>query len=114
MESHFPVLNSPSSRQIMAEPTRFELELEFVSMLASPAYLAYLASVKILQQPTFVAYINYLQYWTKEPYIQYLSYPGPTLRALELLQSEEFRKDVLRPDVAGMLEEAMLEGAKRR
>jgi mediator of RNA polymerase II transcription subunit 31 len=98
----------------MAEPTRFELELEFVSMLASPAYLIYLASTKTLQQPTFVAYLEYLQYWAKEPYIQYLSYPGPTLRALELLQSEDFRKDVLRPEVGAKLIEAMLEGAKRR
>jgi mediator of RNA polymerase II transcription subunit 31 len=27
------------------------------------------------------------------------SYPGPSLRALELLQQESFRRDILRPDV---------------
>ena len=98
----------------MTTPTRFELELEFVSMLANPAYLIFLASNKTLQQPTFIAYLEYLQYWAKEPYIQYLSYPGSTLRALELLQSEDFRKDVLRPEVGTRLAEALLEGAKRR
>lgn len=33
-------------------------------------------------------------------------YPGPTLRALELLQQDKFRKDILMPDtVARMAEE---------
>lgn len=33
-------------------------------------------------------------------------YPGPTLRALELLQQERFRKDILIPEtVARMVEE---------
>lgn len=26
-------------------------------------------------------------------------YPGPTLKALDLVQQEQFRKDILRPDV---------------
>ena len=30
-------------------------------------------------------------------------YPGPTLKALELLQQEQFRKDILRPDVVERL-----------
>ncbi len=83
-------------------------------MLSSPTYLTYLASTKILQQPAFVAYLKYLQYWTKEPYLQYLSFPGPTLRVLEMLQHEDFRRDVLRPEIGARLAEALLEGAQRR
>ncbi|KAK4694748.1 mediator of RNA polymerase II transcription subunit 31, partial [Lecanoromycetidae sp. Uapishka_2] len=79
--------------------TRFELELEFVTLLSSPLYMNHLASLKLLQDPAFIAYLKYLQYWTRPEYIKYLNYPGPTLRALELLQQERFRADVLSPDV---------------
>ena len=72
-------------------------------MLASPPYLNYLASLKLLQNPEFVAYLGYLRYWTRPEYIRFLQYPGPTLRALELLQEEAFRRDVLSPDVVGRL-----------
>ena len=35
-------------------------------------------------------------------------FPGPTLRALELLQQERFRRDILMPDtVARMIEEGV-------
>ena len=30
-------------------------------------------------------------------------YPGPTLKALDLVQQEQFRKDILRPDVVETL-----------
>ncbi|MCJ1384663.1 suppressor of hpr1 [Xylographa soralifera] len=90
--------------------TRFELELEFVTLLASPPYLSHLATTKLLQHPPFVAYLEYLLYWTKPDYVKYLSYPGPTLKALELLQQEDFRRDVLRPDVVGRLAEGFLNG----
>jgi hypothetical protein len=33
------------------------------------------------------------------------SYPGPTLRALELLQQEQFRKDILSPTTVHHLTE---------
>ena len=89
--------------------TRFELELEFVAMLSSPLYLNHLASLKLLQTPDFVAYLKYLQYWTRPEYIKYLSYPGPTIRALELLQEERFRTEILSPEVVGIL---MQEGVK--
>ncbi|MCJ1432194.1 hypothetical protein MMC27_001550 [Xylographa pallens] len=90
--------------------TRFELELEFVTLLASPPYLSHLATTKLLQNSAFVAYLKYLLYWTQPAYVKYLSYPGPTLKALELLQQEDFRRDVLRPDVVGRLAEAFLNG----
>lgn len=77
--------------------TRFEIELEFVQSLANPHYLNHLASQKLLQQPAFVEYLKYLQYWSKPPYLKYLNYPGPTLKNLELLQQEQFRKDIIAP-----------------
>ena len=84
-----------------------------MTLLASPPYLSHLATSKLLQDPAFVAYLEYLLYWTKPPYVQYLSYPGPTLKALELLQQEEFRKDILRPEVVGQLAEGFLAGMPR-
>jgi len=86
--------------------TRFELELEFVQCLSNPLYLNHLATQKLLDNPEFIAYLDYLQYFSEPKYIKYLSYPGPTIRALELLQQERFRKDILIPEtVARMVEE---------
>ncbi|KAI4210736.1 MAG: hypothetical protein LQ351_006411 [Letrouitia transgressa] len=95
--------------------TRFELELEFVQSLANPFYLNHLASQKLLQDPSFVEYLKYLQYFTEPEYVKYLSYPGPTLKALELLQQERFRRDILSPDVVKRLvEETVVASVKNR
>ena len=99
----------PSSDPLYGGYTRFELELEFVTMLSSPLYLNHLASLKLLQAPDFRAYLSYLRYWTRPEYVKYLSYPGPTIRALELLQEERFRTEILSPEVVSML---MQEGVK--
>jgi mediator of RNA polymerase II transcription subunit 31 len=101
---------SSSSEPLYADNSRFTLELEFVTLLGSPPYLSYLATTKLLQNPQFIAYLKYLLYWTKPEYVKYLMYPGPTLKALELLQVEGFRRDVLRPEVVGWLAEGFLEG----
>jgi mediator of RNA polymerase II transcription subunit 31 len=86
--------------------TRFEIELEFVQSLANPNYLNHLAAQKLLQQPAFVQYLKYLQYWGQPPYLKYLTYPGPTLKNLELLQQERFRRDIISPDfVAALIQE---------
>ncbi|KAI9812151.1 MAG: hypothetical protein M1827_004817 [Pycnora praestabilis] len=88
--------------------TRFELELEFVQCLANPWYLNYLATQKLLETPSFVAYLEYLQYFNQPDYIIFLTYPGPTLKTLQLLQQEQFRKDILSPDTVGrMIEEGL-------
>lgn len=88
--------------------TRFEIELEFVQSLANPQYLNHLAAQKLFQQPAFVEYLKYLQYWSEPPYLKYLAYPGPTLRNLELLQQETFRKNIISPDfVNAMVNEGM-------
>ncbi|KAL8825184.1 MAG: hypothetical protein Q9170_007895 [Blastenia crenularia] len=95
--------------------TRFELELEFVQSLANPYYLNHLASQKLLQDPNFIEYLKYLLYFTQAEYTKYLFYPGPTLKALELLQQETFRQDILSPDVVARLaEETLLASVKSR
>jgi mediator of RNA polymerase II transcription subunit 31 len=93
--------------------TRFEIELEFVQTLSSPPYLNHLATLSYFSSPPFIAYLRYLLYWSTPPYIKYLTYPGPTLRHLELLQTERFRKDILSPEVVGRLVEEGLRASIR-
>ncbi|ESZ94807.1 hypothetical protein SBOR_4826 [Sclerotinia borealis F-4128] len=86
--------------------TRFEIELEFINSISSPSYLNHLASLSsgtLLSSPPFIAYLNYLQYFTQPPYLKFLTYPGPSLKHLELLQNENFRRDCLSMEVMGML-----------
>ncbi|SLM40328.1 mediator of rna polymerase ii transcription subunit 31 [Lasallia pustulata] len=94
---------TPDPDPLYGSYTRFELELEFVQSLSNPYYLNHLASTKLLQNPNFVAYLAYLQYWALPEYTKYLTYPGPTLKALELLQREGFRRDVLSPETVRRL-----------
>lgn len=100
---------------------RFTLELEFVLCLSNPHYLQYLAVnfPHLLNKPTsshntavnddtdadrFARYIKYLyEYWRTPRYVKYLTHPGATLRNLELLQQEQFRKDIIKPDVIAKL-----------
>lgn len=116
----------PEQPQQQPPPTltnpRFTLELEFVSSLANPYYLSHLAvtypnlldisrsSDDTANEDTdtsadpdaqaFAAYLAYLySYWKTPDYAQFLTHPGPTLRALRLLQEETFRRDVIRPQV---------------
>ncbi|CAA9958788.1 SOH1 Rad5p-binding protein [Pyrenophora teres f. maculata] len=89
--------------------SRFELELEFVQCLANPVYLNYLAQQKTLDKPDFVAYLGYLQYFKQPRYAKFLHHPGPTLRALELLQQERFRQDILAP---GLMDRLVIEGQR--
>ncbi|KAK3175998.1 suppressor of hpr1 [Lepraria neglecta] len=107
-----PPFTPPPNEPLYGGYTRFELELEFVTLLSSPLYLNHLASLKLLQSLDFIAYLKYLQYWTQSEYIKYLSYPGPTLKALELLQEERFRTDILSPEVVGLLVREGVESSK--
>ncbi|KAJ9668161.1 Mediator of RNA polymerase II transcription subunit 31 [Coniosporium apollinis] len=93
--------------------SRFELELEFVQCLANPHYLNHLATQKLLDNPEFVAYLDYLQYFKEPKYVKYLVYPGPTLRALQLLQQEQFRKDILSPQLVMRMVEEGLKASER-
>ncbi|KAL4995640.1 SOH1-domain-containing protein [Aspergillus recurvatus] len=99
---------------------RFTLELEFVSSLANPYYLSHLAmnypSLLGISKSSsenevndensdpdaeaFAAYLAYLySYWKTPEYSQFLTHPGATLRALRLLQEDNFRRDIIRPQV---------------
>jgi mediator of RNA polymerase II transcription subunit 31 len=89
--------------------SRFELELEFVQCLANPVYLNFLAQQKTLDKPDFVAYLAYLQYFKQPRYAKFLHHPGPTLRALELLQQERFRQDILAP---GLVDRLVIQGQR--
>jgi mediator of RNA polymerase II transcription subunit 31 len=101
---------------------RFTLELEFVLCLSNPQYLQYLAVTfpHLLNKPStsshaaadaedsdaakFARYLRYLyEYWRTPQYVRYLTHPGATLRNLEVLQQEQFRKDIIRPDVIARL-----------
>lgn len=90
--------------------------------LANPVYLNYLATQKYFDKPEFVAYLAYLQYFKDPKYTKFLqcvhtaldcidgcadwccSHPGPTLRALELLQQERFRQDIVTPGLMNRME----------
>ena len=96
---------------------RFTLELEFVSSLANPYYLSHLAvtfpnllgisrtdddtdSASAPDAQAFAAYLAYLySYWKTPEYSQFLTHPGPTLRALRLLQEATFRRDIILPQL---------------
>jgi len=80
--------------------SRFEIECEFVTSLGNPTYMQWLSTQSYWKDARFVAYLDYLQYWKQPPYTRYLMFPGPTLKALELLQKETFRDAISRPEVA--------------
>lgn len=107
------VTDAASSEPLYAGFTRFELELEFVQSLSNPLYLNHLAAQKLLQAPAFIKYLNYLLYFTRPEYTKYLLYPGPTLKVLELLQEERFRREIMSPEIVSRLaQEWMQESLK--
>ena len=75
-------------------PNRFELELEFIQCLASPAYLHHLATTGVLNEPAFLSFLDYLQYWKSSDYVKYLNYPH-CLHFLDLLlNNATFRREL--------------------
>eukprot|EP00123_Amoebidium_parasiticum_P003458 comp14764_c1_seq1/m.11177 comp14764_c1_seq1/g.11177 ORF comp14764_c1_seq1/g.11177 comp14764_c1_seq1/m.11177 type:complete len:161 (-) comp14764_c1_seq1:338-820(-) len=92
-----PTANTDSSaiEQIMHDDKlRFEVELEFVQMLASPNYLGYLAQHRMFEKPEFVNYIKYLQYWKQPQYARFLKWPQ-CLYFLDQLQKPHFQKAMM-------------------
>ncbi|KAL2855007.1 putative RNA polymerase II mediator complex subunit Soh1 [Aspergillus pseudoustus] len=114
----------PDQHQVPSSTTltnpRFTLELEFVSSLANPYYLSHLAvnypslfgiskshdesdvndENSDPEAEAFAGYLAYLySYWKTPAYAQFLTHPGASLRALRLLQEENFRRDIIRPQV---------------
>lgn len=73
---------------------RFELELEFVQCLASPAYLHHLATTGVLGEPSFLQFLKYLQYWKQPQYSRFLQYPH-CLYFLDLLcENATFKREL--------------------
>lgn len=73
---------------------RFELELEFIQSLASPAYIHHLATQGYYQDPAFLSFLQYLQYWKKPPYVKFITYPH-CFTFLDLIcESELFRREI--------------------
>jgi len=123
---------TPSQTPIPAT-RRFKIELEFVLALANPDYLQYLGvTMPHLFNPSentnntkpaafgakskkdsdnsdaacFARYLEYLlNYWRKPEYSQYLTHPAATIRNLELLQNEQFRRDITHPALRERLAE---------
>ena len=90
-----PTDPSPTQLDTYAGIPRFTLELEFVQSLGNPYYLHHLASQHYFADPAFLNYLEYLQYWKQPRYAKFLSYPETTLRVLDLLENEAFRKDMV-------------------
>lgn len=55
-----------------SDTRRFELELEFVQLLANPEYLTWLAQSDQLKDPALVKFLDYLQYWLQPEYAAYI------------------------------------------
>ncbi|TKA77019.1 hypothetical protein B0A55_01955 [Friedmanniomyces simplex] len=106
-----PPTMGPRDPDFYAGFSRFEIECEFVQALSNPLYIHHLALTKYLDDPAFIAYLAYLEYFRRPEYLKFLLYPAPTLRALELLQQDHFRKDAVNPAVIDALSQQSFEAA---
>lgn len=86
-----------ASTTIKLPPNRFELELEFIQSLASPAYLHFLATQGYFQDAAFLQFLRYLKYWKKPEYARFVMYPH-CLFFLDLLcresEGDTFRREL--------------------
>ncbi|KAL4223619.1 Mediator of RNA polymerase II transcription subunit 31 [Mactra antiquata] len=86
---------------------RFQTELEFVQCLANPNYLNFLAQRGYFKETNFTNYLKYLLYWKEPKYAKYLKYPQ-SLHFLELLQYEQFRKELANQQCAKFIDDQQL------
>ena len=108
----------PGSTPPTPVSARFRLELEFVLCLSNPAYLSHLAvqyphllnkspdakDPENTEAACFARYLEYLyNYWKTPEYASLLSHPEAVLHNLELLQHENFRKDLIDPGLINRL-----------
>ena len=94
---------APSEKSLV--DNRFELELEFIQSLASPAYLHHLATQGYFQDPAFIAFLRYLKYWKQPEYAKYIKFPH-CFYFLELLcDNETFRKELVNVPFRNFLHE---------
>jgi len=89
------------------ERRRFQIELEFVQSLANPSYLNFLAQRGYFRQQTFLNYLKYLMYWKQPDYVKYIMYPQ-CLSLLELLQHEQFLKEIVNAQCSKFIDEQLL------
>lgn len=86
---------------------RFQIELEFVQSLANPNYLNFLAQRGYFKNQRFINYLKYLMYWKEPEYCKYLMYPQ-CLSLLELLQHEQFLKEIVNAACSKYIDEQIL------
>ena len=88
------IVDHPTLEDESLPPNRFELELEFIQCLASPAYLHNLATSGLLSDPAFLSFLQYLTYWKTPEYVRFIAYPH-ALHFLDLiLTNERFRREI--------------------
>ncbi|KAI9221277.1 SOH1-domain-containing protein [Blastocladiella britannica] len=83
---------------------RFEMELEFIQLLANPDYLHYLATENYFSRSEFINYLKYLEYWRQPQYAKYLQFPH-CLHFLTLLHDASFRASLLNPFTIDMIKQ---------
>ena len=87
---------------------RFEMELEFVQLLANASYLQYLAQYKYFEDPGFIEYCKYLQYWKQPEYARFIKYPYCLFMLDRIVSDEQFREECKTIPFRDMLHQQML------
>ncbi|KAL9648671.1 hypothetical protein ABK040_016300 [Willaertia magna] len=72
---------------------RFEMELEFIELLAHPTYLQYLAQYKYFEDEGFIEYLKYLQYWKSPEYSKFIKFPYCLYFLDRLINDLHFREE---------------------
>lgn len=85
-----------------AEQERFEVELEFVQCLSTPAYLQFLSQNRYLEDPAFLRYLSYLSYWRRPEYARFLTHPS-CLYFLGALRHPRFRAAIAHDDYMALV-----------
>lgn len=74
---------------------KFTVELEFLSSLASPAYLSHLNAQGHLHDPAFLRYLAHLlKTWSEPSYVRFLRFPNALLFARAIVSSPAFRQAI--------------------
>lgn len=109
--SEFALHNMDTNQEDLVEEDeerkRFQIELEFVQALANPNYLNFLAQRGYFRNQTFLNYLKYLMYWKEPDYVKYIKYPQ-CLSLLELLQHEQFLKEIVNAQCSKFIDEQLL------
>jgi mediator of RNA polymerase II transcription subunit 31 len=106
-EDDATMTTTTTSTSYETERERFQIELEFVQSLANPNYLNYLAQRGYFKNEIFLNYLKYLIYWKEPEYCKYIVYPQ-CLCLLEMLQHEQFLKQIVNAQCSKYIDEQML------